>query len=95
MDLIIHDEYVESKKKFISDQIKSLGTQINRFEKIIKEIRNSGVEMGKTAEALEAFAGYLDSLYAEGNFSEFAGQVSMICGSYLTEIDNIDGDLYG
>lgn len=95
MDLIIDDEYIESKKQVLDTQINTMGVIIYRFQKIIKELCQSGVELGKTAEALEAFAAYLEQLYSTGDFANLSRQVDVFCSSYLEEVDKIDGDLYG
>ena len=95
MDLFIHDEYVESKKKRISNQINVMGNIIYRFKNIITELCQSGVELGKTAEALEAFATYLENLYSTGDLENVSRQMNVFCDSYLQKIDEIDKDLYG
>lgn len=94
MDLVIHDEYVENKKKYICSQMLDMRNAVDRFRKIIKNLCVSGVELGKTAEALKAFATYLDNLYTTGDFDNIAKQIEVFSNSYLEEIDTIDSDLY-
>lgn len=95
MELVIYDEYVESKKKSITNQINVMRIIIYRFKNIITELCQSGVELGKTAEALEAFATYLENLYSTGDLENVSRQMNVFCDSYLQKIDEIDKDLYG
>ena len=68
--------------------------KINAFKNIVENVGQSGVEVGKTAEALEAFATYINILYSDGGFQVMADQVNVFCDNYLKNIDQIDGDLY-
>lgn len=94
MELVIYDEYVESNKSKIENKLSKINEIIYAFKNIVENVCQSGVELGKTAEALEAFATYINILYSDGGFQVMADQVNVFCDNYLKNIDQIDGDLY-
>ena len=52
MELVIYDEYVESNKSKIENKLSKIIEIIYEFKNIVEYVCQSGVELGKTAEAL-------------------------------------------
>lgn len=97
MDLVIVDEYIKDQiSSFLIGNNDRINYVINRYIEIMRDVKETGIKEGKTADALEEFINQVNNKTSskESSLSNMGNQVRVYCDSFITEIDKADKNLY-
>lgn len=97
MDLVIVDEFIkEDVASFLFDNNNKINDVIYEYMEIMREVKEKGIQTGKTADALEEFINQVnnETTSKESSLSNMGNQVKRFCDNFITKVDKADKNLY-
>lgn len=97
-ELVIDESYIHSVQSYLMTQCETLNSLITNYVKIMREVVETGIMEGDTAEALKAFLESVDSDVVRGNGSltpeQIRNRIDQFVSNYLSRINGADKELY-
>ena len=91
-DRIVDDANIKETGKILQKMGESLDDAIYRYCDIMKEITDSAIKSGRTADAIRAITAYVEKL--RDQFDLIGEASSRACSNFLFDIDKADRYLY-
>ena len=91
-ELKIDDDYVAEVSAYIATELNDLDSAYQNYIGIMTNIREDALFKGLTADALEAFIEYAQTI--EGKLSELGVTSQNLCDKFIQDVDLIDQYLF-
>ena len=97
MKLILNDDYINNRKKYLSDGYESLHQKLGTYENCLNDIIENGITSGKVSKALKEFVKQVEIKnvkYTESSAKSIGAKYNRYCTNFLEEIKEEGKDLY-
>lgn len=91
-ELKFEDDYVNGMASYLNNYAKDLQGGIDKYLKIMHNIRENAIIEGDTAKALDTFILYADKLKTV--ISESGNSAKTVCENFVTIVDKKDASFY-
>lgn len=97
MILILEDDYIADRKKYLSEGYEALHQKLGIYEACLDDIVENGIASGEVSKALEEFAKQVkvqNVKYTKSSSRAIGAKYSTYCNSFLEKIIKEGKELY-